>query len=176
MRPSAFRCADSRSSPLQPICDVARFVEKPDAGTAEACWKGGGLSSTMVLAGTVSVFMELGRQALPALSEWLARLAAFAGTADEAWALRQAYTLAPHANFSRAVLEPCLANLAVSRLPVDVTWSDWGTPARVVQSLRAARSRPLWPVVCSRPAGPQTALRFVPKVLVPSLGAKRLCS
>lgn len=127
-----------------PIWDVARFVEKPDADTARACWKRGGLWNTFVLAGTAGVFMELGRQALPALSERLARLAAFAGTADESWALRQAYALAPDSNFSRAVLEPCPANLALSRLPADVTWSDWGTPGRVVQSLRAAGFHPPW--------------------------------
>jgi hypothetical protein len=58
------------------------------------------------------------------------------------WALRQAYALAPAASFSRAVLGPCPSNLAVSRLPTGVNWSDLGTPDRVVQSLRAAGLRP----------------------------------
>ena len=35
----------------------------------------------------------------------LARLTDFLGTEHENWALRQAYELAPRANFSRAVLE-----------------------------------------------------------------------
>jgi mannose-1-phosphate guanylyltransferase len=128
----------------QPICEVVRFVEKPDADTAEDCRKRGGLWNTFVMVGTAAAFIELGGRALPVLRERLVRLAAFAGTADEAWALRQAYALAPDANFSRAVLEPSPHSLAVSRLPTEVTWSDWGTPDRVVQSLHAAGLQPPW--------------------------------
>jgi mannose-1-phosphate guanylyltransferase len=128
----------------EPVCEVARFWEKPDEHTARTCWKGGGLWNTLVLVGTAEAFVDLGRRALPALSDRLARIEPFADTEDEPWALAQAYRLAPEANFSRAVLEPCPPGLAVSRLPADVKWSDWGTPDRVVQSLRAAGLQPPW--------------------------------
>ena len=74
---------------------------------------GGGLWNTLVLVGTVDVFVELGWRALPALSDRLARIEPFADTEDEPWALLRAYLRAPEANFSRAVLEPCPPGLAV---------------------------------------------------------------
>jgi hypothetical protein len=46
-------------------------------------------------------------------------------------------------SFSRAVLEFCPSGLVVSRLPM-VSWSDWGTPERVVKSLRKAGLLPRW--------------------------------
>jgi mannose-1-phosphate guanylyltransferase len=128
----------------EPVCEVARFWEKPDEHTARTCWMGGGLWNTLVLAGTVEAFVDLGGRALPVLSDRLAGIEPFADTEDEPWAVAQAYRLAPEANFSRAVLEPRPPGLAVSRLPVEVTWSDWGTPDRVVQSLCEAGLRPPW--------------------------------
>jgi mannose-1-phosphate guanylyltransferase len=128
----------------EPVCEAVRFWEKPDEDTARACWSHGGLWNTFVLAGTAETFLEVGRQTLPALSDRLARIEAFAGTPDEAFAVHQAYALAPEGNFSRAVLERCPPRLAVSRLPAGVTWSDWGTPDRVLQSLRAAGLEPPW--------------------------------
>jgi len=51
--------------------------------------------------------------------------------------------LAPKANFYRAILEQCPPFLAVSRLSL-LTWSDWGTPERVVRSLREAGLSTPW--------------------------------
>jgi mannose-1-phosphate guanylyltransferase len=139
-----------------PVCEVARFWEKPGEDTARTCWMGGGLWNTLVLVGTAEAFMDVGWRALPVLSERLARIEPFADTEDEPWALTQAYLLAPDANFSRAVLEPCPPDLAVSELPADVTWSDWGTPDRVVQSLRGAGLQPAW-MACLRSVAPPAA-------------------
>ena len=57
--------------------------------------------------------------------------------------MREAYALAPTANFSRAILQTSPARLAVSRLP-RLTWSDWGTPDRVLRSLASAGISPPW--------------------------------
>jgi mannose-1-phosphate guanylyltransferase len=103
-----------------PVCEVARFWEKPDEDTARTCWMGGGLWNTLVLVGTAKAFMDVGWRALPVLSDRLARIEPFVDTEDELWALTQAYLLAPDANFSRAILEPCPPDLAVSELPADV--------------------------------------------------------
>src|SRR5262249_59034776 len=67
---------------------------------------------------------------LPIFFERLARSAAFAGTEHEAWAIRQAYALAPTTDFSKSLLQECPPFLAVSQLP-PMTWSDLGTPARL---------------------------------------------
>jgi len=84
---------------------VRRFWEKPDPERARACFEAGALWNTFVLVAWATTLATLGREALPELSARLERLAAFAGTPDEAWATRQAFELARHANFSREVLE-----------------------------------------------------------------------
>ena len=47
-------------------------------------------------------------------------------------------------NFSRAFLEPCPSALAAASLPAGLMWADWGTPGRVVRSLRTAGITPRW--------------------------------
>jgi hypothetical protein len=42
------------------------------------------------------------------------------------------------------VLEACPSFLAVSSLPATVSWSDWGTPDRVLRSFRGAKVVPSW--------------------------------
>lgn len=130
---------------------VRRFREKPSPEAARACFEGGCLWNTFVLIARASRLVEAGRQLVPALDARLARIAPFWGTEDEAWAIQQAYALAPRANFSRAVLEPCPPFLAVSELP-PLTWSDWGTPERVLRTLERVGLRPSWLTLADRPA------------------------
>jgi len=137
--------------PASPLWLVRRFHEKPADEAARACLAGGWLWNTFVFVTKVATLIEAGRQLLPRLSDRLARIAPFAGTEDEPWAIQQAYALAPKANFSRAVLEPCPPFLAVSGLP-PLTWSDWGTPDRVLKSLRGAGISPPWLAALHRPA------------------------
>lgn len=126
-----------------PISRVRGFREKPSEKAARACLLGGWLWNTFVFAAKVATLLDVGRQVLPALSDRLARIRPFLGTDEESWAVHQAYALAPTANFSRAVLERCPPFLAVSALPA-LTWSDWGTPERVIQSLQRAGISPPW--------------------------------
>jgi mannose-1-phosphate guanylyltransferase len=123
---------------------VRRFWEKPTAAAARVCLDAGALWNTFVLASRVASLTAVGEEALPDLSARLARLAAFADTPEETWAIRQAFALATPASFSRAVLERVPAGLAVSPIPLAVTWADWGTPERVIASLRGAALRPPW--------------------------------
>lgn len=134
-----------------PLRRVRRFREKPPAETARAYLAEGWLWNTFVFVATARTLLEAGRRLLPRLADRLARIAPFAGTEDEPWAVQQAYALAPRANFSREVLEPCPSFLAVSRLPA-LTWSDWGTPERVVKSLRGVGISPSWLAATEHPA------------------------
>lgn len=134
-----------------PLWRVHRFWEKPSADTARACLASGCLWNTLVFVAKASTLVEAGRQCLPTLHDRLARIAPFAGTDEEAWAVHQAYEFAPHANFSRSILETCPAGLVVSRLPA-LTWCDWGTPERVYKSLRQAGLSPGWLSELHRPA------------------------
>lgn len=137
--------------PAEPIAEsagasvrrVRRFWEKPSKATARACLERGYLWNTFVLIAKAARLIEAGKLFLPDLTDRLSRIKPFAGTDEERWAIGQAYALAPTANFSRAILEPCPPFLAVSPLPA-LTWSDWGTPDRVLESLRTAGISPAW--------------------------------
>ncbi len=126
-----------------PVREVVRFWEKPAPEIASSCLAKGCLWNTLIMVSKASTLIEIGRQFLPHLQDRLARIAPFAGTNDEAWAIQQAYALAPKASFARSVLERCPPCLSVSQLPA-ITWSDWGTPDRVLKSLRKAGISPPW--------------------------------
>jgi mannose-1-phosphate guanylyltransferase len=123
---------------------VCRFWEKPSADVARACLGAGAVWNTFILASRVARLAAVGHETVPELSTRLDLLATFAGTADEPWAIRQAFAQAPRASFSRDVLERVPAGLAVAPLPATVTWADWGTPERVVGTLRRAGLTPRW--------------------------------
>ena len=89
----------------------------------------------------VATLVDAGYQHAPAMSDRLGHIEPFEGSEEETWAMQQAYALMPTANFSRAVLEPCPPYLAVSSLP-RITWSDLGTPRRVLAVIQRLRVRP----------------------------------
>jgi len=127
----------------EPIFRGRRFLEKPSLDTARIALSVGCLWNTFVFVAKTATLLAEGQRALPEMSDRLARIAPFAGTEREGWAVREAYALAPTANFSRAILQTSPARLAVSRLPC-LTWSDWGTPGRVLRSLASAGISPPW--------------------------------
>jgi mannose-1-phosphate guanylyltransferase len=122
---------------------VARFLEKPGPEEAEACLRRGGLWNTFVLASSAAGLVEAGRQATPDLHERLAGIRAYWGTPGESSALDRAYQLAPSLDFCRDVLSGRPSALAVGSLP-KWSWSDWGTPDRVVRTLRRKGLAPGW--------------------------------
>lgn len=126
-----------------PIRAVRQFWEKPAVARARACMTAGHLWNTSIIVGKVATLVQAGGQAVPELSERLARIEPFAGTPEEPDAVRQAYELMRKANFSRAVLEACPELLSVSRLP-RIVWSDLGSPHRVMEALTRMRIRPEW--------------------------------
>jgi len=130
-------------APCGPIRAIRRFWEKPLEATTRTCLETGCLWNTLVVVAKVATLIEAGQQRLPDLYDRLAKIAPFEGTVQERWAVRQAYSLMPRANFSRAILEPCPSFLAVSALP-HLTWSDLGTPRRVFDLLRRVPMRPAW--------------------------------
>lgn len=121
-------------APLR-IWEIRRFWEKPSEDVARICLEAGCLWNTFILVGKVRTLVRAGQEALPEVADRLARIGHFRGTEHEGWAVRQAYALMPTANFSQSILEPAPPCLAVSQLP-DVTWSDLGSPRRVLQVVR----------------------------------------
>jgi mannose-1-phosphate guanylyltransferase len=134
--------------PLDPdspprVWQIRRFWEKPREEMAQACLEAGCLWNTFVVIGRASVLLRAGQAGLPGVADRLARIGRFWGTEDEGWAVQQAYALMPRASFSRAILVPAPACLAVSRLP-DVMWSDLGSPRRVMQIVTRLGIAPAW--------------------------------
>jgi mannose-1-phosphate guanylyltransferase len=121
---------------------IRGFVEKPSADRALSLLARGGLWNTFVMAAGVRTLVAAGRSTLPRLHERLARIGSREG-ADEAVGIENAYRLAPTANFSQSVLAAIPEALAVSQMP-DVGWSDWGTPDRVLATLRRAHIETDW--------------------------------
>jgi len=122
---------------------VRSFSEKPTAELSRAFFQSGFLWNSLVFVARVSVIKALGHRYLPEVDARLARIEAFAGSEHEAWAVQQAYALMRVTNFSRDVLERGPESLVV--LPVHgVFWSDWGTPGRVMQTLRRIGGLPPW--------------------------------
>ena len=117
-----------------PLYRIRRFQEKPSSETAGSLLAAGALWNTFVVVASATTLIRAGRECLPDLHDRLTSLSAFVGTDLQAWAIRQAYTSAPRANFSRAVLEPCPCPLAVAKVP-GLTWCDLGTPARLARTL-----------------------------------------
>ena len=58
----------------------------------------------------------------------------------------------PVGNFSRDVLQNLTPMLAVTTL-TGVTWCDWGSPRRVVESLERLSIRPPWLDRLTEPGG-----------------------
>jgi mannose-1-phosphate guanylyltransferase len=125
------------------VSSVARFVEKPSPAAARACLEAGALWNTFVVVARASALADVARQVLPAVHEELAAVVPVLGTDRGVAALRRAYAGLPAASFSTEVLERCAPVLAVSRL-AGASWCDWGSPRRVIRTLRQTGQRPDW--------------------------------
>lgn len=122
---------------------VSRFWEKPSPETAKACMERGCLWNTFIMVAKVSALIDAGRRALPLLHERLTQIRPAWGTEAESRSIERAYRSIPEANFSDSVLAAFPSLLAVATLP-PLSWSDWGTPERVLESLRHEGLAPNW--------------------------------
>ena len=126
-----------------PVYRVRGFVEKPPPASARALCAAGALWNTFVFAARAATLVTAGRECVAPLDERLRQAMAFAGTEHERWAIRQAFALAPRANFSREVLQAWPLSLAVAPMS-DVAWCDLGSVDRVVRALSRLRIAPPW--------------------------------
>jgi mannose-1-phosphate guanylyltransferase len=113
---------------------VSRFCEKPPAALAHRLLLEGALWNTFIMAGSVHRFWSLGCHHLPGPAASFEGYLPSVGTADEARVLAEIYTEMPEADFSKDVLQRA-RGLRVVPLAA-CGWSDWGTPERVLESLR----------------------------------------
>jgi mannose-1-phosphate guanylyltransferase/CheY-like chemotaxis protein len=128
-------------TPTSAVRTVHRFIEKPPVEMARACLVHGDLWNTFVFVAKASTLIDAGRQFLWRVHEPLARAARLAD--PNAAVVRGAYRAVPNANFSSDVLQNCTPILAVLTL-TGVTWSDWGSPRRVLLNLEQLGITPPW--------------------------------
>jgi mannose-1-phosphate guanylyltransferase len=132
---------------------VRRFVEKPDRVLAEELLREGALWNTLICVGRAREFWAAALRHLPRVARLLDLYAERVGQPDEGALLERLYARMESANFSRGVLEK---EQGLGVMPVkDSGWSDWGTPRRVLESLRGTPNgrRLLMRLASSRQAG-----------------------
>jgi mannose-1-phosphate guanylyltransferase len=116
------------------VFGVSSFREKPDAAAARELAANGALWSTFVLASRAHALVELARATIPAQVDLFEDYRRAIYTSRRLAVLSDIYSRMTPADFSRNVLEHS-RDLEVVPLP-PCGWSDWGTPERVLESLR----------------------------------------
>ncbi len=122
---------------------VRRFVEKPPLAWAREMLRAGWLWNTLVVVTKAAELFRLAAAHLPETLRPLLLAFDALGTPGEAAAVSRAYGAARAANVSRDLLERARGDLGVLEVG-GVTWSDWGTPRRVVATLTRLGRRPAW--------------------------------
>ena len=116
------------------VYQVQHFWEKPTLRVAEYLYRHQALWNTLVLVGHAGVLLELFETLTPDLYTPFGRCREVLGAPHELQVLQEVYATLPVVNFSRAILAqsaPCLGVLPVH----GIHWSDWGSPARVLQDI-----------------------------------------
>jgi len=113
---------------------VTRFCEKPPAAVAQRLLREGALWNTFIMAGAARHFWSLARQHLAGPTSRFDAYRQAVGGAAETRVLDEIYTNMQPADFSRDLLQKA-TGLGLVRLD-ECGWSDWGTPERVLESLR----------------------------------------
>lgn len=117
------------------VSPVAGFVEKPPLPQARALIQRGALWNTMVFAVENGVLWEMVQRTSPALYHAFRLIQMTLRNGLSSGSLEHVYEVIPPVNFSSAVCEPLAARLCVLPVP-DVGWSDWGTAASILRTLK----------------------------------------
>ncbi|MET0412040.1 MAG: sugar phosphate nucleotidyltransferase [Polyangiaceae bacterium] len=115
------------------ITYVDCFEEKPSESAAQRLLDKGALWNTFVLVASARHLWSLGSTHLPEQSQAL-EICVREHNVQEPDLLAEIYASMPAGDFSRDVLEHA-SGLEMVSLP-ECGWSDWGTPERVLASLR----------------------------------------
>jgi mannose-1-phosphate guanylyltransferase len=130
-------------TPGSPVRRVVRFVEKPAPAAALEMLRLGWLWNTLVVVAKVTHLFRLALTYCPRTVAPLLQIRKTLGGPEEAVETARAYAQAGPANFSRDLLERAHESLSVLELS-GVTWSDLGTPRRVIATLVRLGARPTW--------------------------------
>jgi mannose-1-phosphate guanylyltransferase len=121
---------------------VARFVEKPNARAARELVDAGAFWNTMVMVLKIKTLLQMIESIAPDTHRQFSRIFAAVATSHERSTVEAVYHKLQPMNFSRDILENIARACgdAISVLPVlQVYWSDWGSPIRLLASQRLLR-------------------------------------
>jgi mannose-1-phosphate guanylyltransferase len=121
---------------LYGVRKVARFVEKPTVSVASSLVKAGGLWNTMIMVFKGRTLLQLFEKVNPSLHRHFKRVLDAIGTPAESYTVNELYHKLEPLNFSKGILEKIAVFFpdVIFALPVlDVFWSDWGSPQRLIQ-------------------------------------------
>ena len=127
------------------IHPVGAFVEKPAVKCAHELIDQGALWNTMMMVFHVGSLFNWVKELQPEVYRHFAKIHDAIGTAAEAPVIHAAYAELSTVNFSRELLEPLAQHHSgtLTVLPVTkVTWSDWGSESRILDSLKILGKHP----------------------------------
>jgi mannose-1-phosphate guanylyltransferase len=119
-------------------CTVGAFIEKPGILHARELIARGALWNSMVMVFNAGALLQWVKDLRPDVHRQFERIQEAIGTAEETTVLREVYERIVTIDFSKDFLEPWARQRSdrVVALPVDnVTWSDWGSEKRIVDTL-----------------------------------------
>jgi mannose-1-phosphate guanylyltransferase len=121
------------------LLTVSRFVEKPDATSAQRIIDQGALWNMFIIATSVRALVRLFTERFSVVSlemQAIVNAALHAEPAYSAWpAIVDMYDRLPQIDFSRDILQRQPQALRVLEVP-DCGWSDLGTPSRLAATLQ----------------------------------------
>ncbi len=126
---------------------VERFQEKPAEEQARAAMASGALWNTLVFAAKVETIWGLGRRYIPEVMPFFEQLGDAIGLAVEPAMMELIYRTMPVRNFSSDLLARATDQIATVELK-GVTWSDWGKPKRIADTVERLGIKPAFPYKC----------------------------
>jgi len=124
-----------RGSRLAHTLPVVGFVEKPSLQVARQLIHRGALWNTMVLAATSAALWQRVRDTAPSLYNAFGLIQAMLNSVHASRFIEHVYESIPNVNFSSHICQPLARRLRVLPVP-NVGWSDWGTVASILRTLR----------------------------------------
>ena len=119
---------------------AAHFVEKPDATEARLLVAAGALWNTMIMVFKVETLFRQIQALYPDVASLFRDLSGVISTCTEKRKIKDIYRHLRPLNFSKDILEKIAVRFpaSISVLPVlQVTWSDWGSPQRLIAIKRS---------------------------------------
>jgi mannose-1-phosphate guanylyltransferase len=146
---------------------VKAFREKPDADETDFLMSNGALWNTLIVIARVETLWALGWRHMPDIMPLFECLTEHIGMRGEADVLDAIYARMPTRNFSSDLLDPAAAQLMTIEMQ-GLTWSDWGRPERILDTLSGIGKAPAFPV--------EPALAAAHAILPDLAGARRVVS